>query len=141
MKKQFRIQINAEPPLRIDLNANEGVYIRIDNNPAKFAEAGTLLTSFHVEGSRWTEDEYFTLEWGKRTLTPTDRVSIHLVESDEAATPPETEEKYVTPEKECSFCEKKASEVQFLVDGGLMARICDECVKVCQGVIEGKRAI
>ncbi|MFZ3320744.1 MAG: ClpX C4-type zinc finger protein [Usitatibacter sp.] len=140
MKKQFRIQINGDPPLRIDLNANEGVYIRIDSNPAKFAGVGVPLTSLHVEGNRWDGDDYYTLDWGQRTLSLNDNVTIQIVGSADAPTSPEREEKYVAPEKDCSFCQKKASEVQFLIDGGIFARICDECVEVCRGVIEAKRA-
>lgn len=140
MKRQFFVEMTGRAPLSIELNDNESVTIYVESPPSKFYEGEAPGPSYRVEGLRWTDTEHFHFGWGSQPLKLNDKISVQLVESRGAASPPVSEEKYVEPEKECSFCGKKSSEVKHLVDGGLLARICDECVRVCQKTIDEHNA-
>ncbi|MDH5434912.1 MAG: ClpX C4-type zinc finger protein [Gammaproteobacteria bacterium] len=140
MKKQLHIKYNSQESVFIDVNDDESITISLDTPPAKLLkEKGKIpKTLFRVEGSRWRDDEYFYLNWLEKEVLLDDIIMIQFKEDDRKATPLTKVEKYIEPEKECTFCDKKASEVKHLVEKDFMARICDECVKLSQQVIDEK---
>ena len=143
MKKQFHIKYNDQEPVVIDVIDDESITISLDQPPTKFVEGKEKIpkTLFRIEGLRWRNDEHFHLGWLEKEITLNDTIKIQLKENDSKATPLIKEEKYIEPEKECSFCHKKSSEVKHLVEKDFMARICDECVKLCQQAIDERNAI
>lgn len=140
MKRQFRVEITGGEPLVIDLVENEAINIHIQNNATKFLDPKMPVTTFHVTGHRWAKPDYFILNWGGRALSMGDSILIRIVESAERSTPPKEEEKYVEPEKDCSFCQRKASEVKQLLEANLFTRICSDCVEECYRKIYGRSA-
>jgi hypothetical protein len=141
MSKQFRVTIDGGDPSIIDIKDNEAIDIHVESSASKFFEAAESTLRVRITGMRWADDDYFTFEWNRSELGLNSDVRIQIVEGNAEATPVLAEEKYVEPEKACSFCERPASQVQHLIDGGLFAKICDACVAECQRLIDEKRAI
>ena len=123
----------------MDLVENEAIEIDIQNNATKFLKASDPSTVFRASGHRWSGSDYFILSWGRRALKIGDSVLIRILEGARKATPPK-EEKYIEPEKDCSFCQRKASEVKELLEANLFTRICNECVVACYRKLYGKHA-
>jgi hypothetical protein len=136
MKRKLLVEVPGRAPISIEIHDNESISIHIDSPPTKFYEGEAPGPHYRIEGLRWTDSEHFHLGWGGGPLNLSDKISVQLLESQGTTTPPEKEEKYIEPEKECLFCGKKSSEVKHLVNGGPLARICDECVRLCQKAIE-----
>ena len=142
MKKQFQVSVNAGKAIVIDIHDDESISMSVHYPPTKFSEGGKDLYKPHykIDGLRWRDGEHYHLGWLEDELKIGDSITITLKESDEEATPLNKEEKYVAPEMKCSFCDRPANKVKHLVDAGLMARICDECVKLCQEAIDEREA-
>ena len=139
MKKQFHIKVSGEEKLVIDLVEDESVSVYVDNSPTYFKKNKTLLPALRIEGLRWRNDQHFHLGWLERNLNSEDEIKIKLTESEEPPSPLTKEQKYVAPEKDCSFCHKKKSEVDVLVEKNFMARICNECTELAVKAIEDYR--
>jgi hypothetical protein len=138
--KQLHITISGHEDLVINLEEDEAIEIHLLNNAAKFLKPGEAQTKLVTRGMRWKDEEFFNFDWGSTAIELGDKVSIQIVESDRPPTPARAEEKYIEPEKECTFCGKKASEVKHLVEGSLFSRICDDCVVRCQALMETPNA-
>lgn len=139
MKKQFHIKVTGEEKLVIDLAGDESVSVYVDNPPTDNEKDKPLLPTLRVEGLRWREDQHFHLGWLEKNINSEDEINIKLTESDEASSPLTMEEEYIAPEKDCSFCHKKKSEVEVLVEKNFMARICNECTELVVKSIEEYR--
>jgi ClpX C4-type zinc finger protein len=140
LRRQFQIEMSGAEPLVIDLVENEAITIDIQNNATKFLKASDQATVFRASGHRWSGSDYFILSWGGRALKIGDSVLIRILEGTLKATPPKEEEKYIEPERDCSFCQRKASEVKELLEANLFTRICNECVVACYTKLYGKHA-
>ena len=70
------------------------------------------------------------LEWLYKDLSVGDEITIKIIESSECDVPLSQETKYL----QCSFCEKKQSEVSRLI-AGPQVFICDECINTFSQVI------
>ena len=46
----------------------------------------------------------------------------------------------VNIEVKCSFCGKPASEVKKMVAGNFRSAICDECIEVCENILQEEKA-
>jgi hypothetical protein len=71
------------------------------------------------------------LNWFRRNKTKIDSSAMqwHLV-----AKEPKT--RAIPPEKDqCSFCRKRSSKVKKLFAGSADARICNECLEVCEEIL------
>lgn len=140
LRKQFHVEIAGAEPLVIDLGENEAIEIDVRANATKFLKPGDPATTFRASGHRWSGADYFILNWGGRALKTGDSVSIRILEGALDPTPPKEEEKYVEPEKDCSFCQRKASEVKELLEANLFTRICNDCVAACYKKLYGRYA-
>jgi len=138
MKKQFHIKINDEDSTIIDINSDESISFDIYHPATKFNkdDCSEFGPFYKIDGLRWKNKEHFHLSWAEKKLKLNDKISFQYIEGDLETTPLKKEEKYIELELTCSFCDKKASETQQLIDGGLLARICNECVQVCQCEID-----
>lgn len=139
MKKQIHIEVTGAEEIVIDVNEHESVSVHIDNPPTKFQKEQVLRPSVKVDGLRWKNEQHFHLGWLEKNLQFGDEVRIKLMESCQSASSIAKEEEYIAPEENCSFCGKTKSEVEVLVEKSFMARICNECVELAQGVIEQHR--
>jgi len=137
MKRQFHIQAPGREPIVIDINDKESVNIRVDTAPTAFGHVGP--STFRIDGLRWAGKDHFHLGWGAGEFALNDIFSVALVEDNLTATPLEKEERYTAPEKNCLFCHKTQSNVRYLIDSGVLARICDECVAKCQRAIDERK--
>lgn len=70
------------------------------------------------------------VEWLYQDLSVGDEVNIKIIESSECDVPLSQETQYL----QCSFCEKKQSEVSRLI-AGPQVYICNECITTCSQVI------
>ena len=139
MKKQFHIKVTGTEELVIDLNDNESVSVHIDNPPIKFQKEDLPLPTIRVDGLRWKDEQHFHLGWMEKNIEIGDEVRIKIVESNKQATLLNKEEEYISPEEKCSFCRKKKSEVEILIEKDFMARICNECVDLAQTAMDEHR--
>ena len=139
MKKQFHITLNNKEEIIVDLNSNESVTVRIYNPPTKLGTEENALSTIEIDGLRWNKDKHFHLGWLKEKINIGDKICLKLLESTQLASPLVNEEEYVPPEKECSFCYKKKSEVEVLVEKTHLTRICNECVELAQKAINEYR--
>ena len=73
---------------------------------------------------------YDHLEWLHQYLSVGDEITIKIIESSECNEPLSRETNYL----QCSFCEKKQSEVSKLI-AGPQVFICNECITTCSQVI------
>jgi hypothetical protein len=135
MGRQFHIKAPGCDPIIIDLKDNESVTVRISDGPRAF-DRPDLPTTFIIDGHRWTDTEFFLLDWSKGEMRLNDSFTVELVEGSSAATPLQKEELYIVPEMHCRFCRKKQSEVRYLIDWSPMASICDKCVETCQQLVD-----
>lgn len=133
--KQFQISIDGKIANVINLNSNEVVSIHIANNPMA-KNSRFPITSIRAEGSRWSEDDYYTLEWQEVQLETGSMIQINYIEGNLDATPLIKEEKFIAPEEECSFCQKKKSQVKLLIQAHRFAHICNECVATCMDLVK-----
>ena len=142
MKKQLHIKINDLEPVVIDVIEDESVNISLDQPPTKFQKEKDRIpkTLLKIDGLRWRDNEHYHLGWLEREVVLNDAITIQLKEDNRVPTPLAKEELYEKPEKECSFCHRKASEVKHLVEKDMFNRICDECVKSCQKAIDARKA-
>lgn len=139
MKKQFHIKVSGEEKLVIDLVEDESVSVYVDNPPINYAKDKTLLPTLRIEGLRWRNNQHFHLGWLKKKLNSDDEINIKLMQSDEPSSPITKEQEYIAPEKSCSFCHKKKSEVEVLIEKDFMACICNECTELALKAIENYR--
>jgi hypothetical protein len=138
MKTQIHIRNTGGEAIVIDVVEDESVHVDVDTHPNKFMPARTAPT-FAVTGLRWRDDKHFHLAWTERPLNVGESIHIELVNADAPPTALQMEKEYIEPEKSCSFCDKRASEVEFLVERSLLARICGGCVEICQAEIDNRR--
>ena len=142
MKVRKQVIVSAEnvEPIVIDVMGDESISIQVDlppkNVPGSSGKASPML---RVNGLRWRNEEHFHLGWLEEELSFSEEVNIKLTFSTKQPSELQKEEKYVAPEEDCSFCHKKKSEVEILIEKDFMARICNECVELSQKVIEEHR--
>jgi len=141
MKVRKQVIVSAEniEPIVIDVKGDESVSIQVDLPPKNVPGGGKASPMLHVNGLRWRDEEHFHLGWLEKKLSFSEEVNIKLTFSVKEPSILQKEEKYVAPEEECSFCYKKKSEVEILVEKDFMARICNECVELSQNIIEERR--
>jgi hypothetical protein len=140
-KRQFHISIGRRKPIVIDLNRNEWVYLTVHNHPVTEKGYKRPTTTVQIDGNRWAGKDFFTLAWPKQQLKAGDSVTVALVIDNKRPTKRKKDEKYIEPEKDCSFCHKKASQVRRLIENDYyFCRICDECIEACRTVIKGAHA-
>ncbi len=140
MNKQIQININDKDTIIIDIMDDEKVSISIDQPPTKFTKENeeNRQPTIQITGLRWRNGERFHLGWLESTLNSNDKVTIQFKDSSEKPTSLANNEKYIRPEMTCSFCNKKSSEVKYLVKNDFYHCICDECVRTAQKVIDDK---
>jgi hypothetical protein len=138
MPKQIKVTINNKKPTVIDVVADESISVIFDNPPTMVWKGKKLnkRPRLKVNGLRWRDGSHFQMEWLNQALKLNDKITIEITKTSKSATVPKSDKQYIAPERTCSFCHKKESEVGYLVDGGIMARICDACVKLCQKAID-----
>ncbi len=139
MKKQFHIKVTGEEKLVIDLAGDESVGVYVDNPPTDYEKDKLLLPTLRIEGLRWRDEQHFHLGWLEKNINSEDEISIKLTEANEDSSPLTKEEVYIAPEKDCSFCHKKKSEVEVLVEKNYMVSICNECTELAVKAIEDYR--
>lgn len=139
MKPQLMIQSTQGEPIVIDVVDDESVQVHLDTHPNRFMPEPTAPT-FNVSGLRWRDDKHHHLGWVTRQLAIGESINIGYVIGDAAPSPLEKEEEYVAPEMICNFCDRPTSEVEYLVERTMLARICDECVRTCQAEIDKRKA-
>jgi len=137
MTKQFHINVADRDNVVIDVKDDESFSIKIDQPPTKFFKDTEEVRKpyIQVDGLRWRNDDHFHLGWFESELNIDDKITIQILESNEDASQLTKEEKYFPPEKECSFCDKKSSEVKYLIEGNCYNYICEECVDKAQEII------
>jgi len=141
MRKQLHVTVSGQLTTVIDLHDDEGITVRIDHHPFRVEKQNGPLSIVTIDGGRWRDGKHHNLEWDSQALDPLSSVTLAFVEGDAEATPPTKEELYVRPEKECSFCHKKASSVFTLIEENDLSwsRICDECVDACYDLVKARR--
>jgi hypothetical protein len=137
--KQLEVQIPGTKPLVIDLVDDEAIDLHVQSNATRFSKDRSLI-HFRATGHRWRQGDYFMLNWGGRALKVGDTVAVNLSASGKKATAPKEVEKYIEPEKQCSFCDRKRSEVKELLEANLFTRICNDCVVSCYQKLYGRNA-
>lgn len=136
MKKQFQITINDSEKYVIDLKENELVSIGISSNTVPNRPDKDPEASLTINGNRWHNKEMDLLEWNRETLNTGDEIKIKYIYSDREPTEIHSDELYVKPEEQCSFCYKKKSEVNVLIAAKYYSHICNECVQECVKLVE-----
>jgi len=136
VRKQVIVTAEKVEPIVIDVMGDESVSIRVDLPPRNVPGSGKASPMLRVDGLRWRNEEHFHLGWLEKKLSFSEEVNIKLTFSVKEPSELQKEEKYVAPEEDCSFCHKKKSEVEILVESDFMARICNECVELSQNVID-----
>ena len=136
MKKQLQFQINNDKKIVVDLKINESISFVLNSVPPNVKDKELEDNLFYkIDGLRWRNDEYFHLEWEHREFKINDAIKIEFIESDLNASKLSKEELFIQPEEECSFCSKKLSEVEVLVEGSVYTFICNECINCCQELL------
>ena len=138
-RKQFRIEQTGREPIFIDPVDDEQLNISVCDPLVALGVGKHDSPYVQVSGLRWREDKHYQLEWGTFRLRVDDRVTIVYEHGAREPTPPQSTDEYLMPEPQCAFCYKRASEVEFLVERNVIARICSECVETCRQEIEGRR--
>ena len=141
MGRQLHLERSSFEKLVIDLVDDESVTVQIHCGPkAMWKGDDQPLMSLKVDGLRWRDDEHHHLGWHESALDTGDSVVLKIADSNENASELTKEELYVQPEKDCVFCRKKSSEVEVLIEKDMLARICNECVAVCQEVLDQQKS-
>ena len=135
MKKQFQIFINENEKYIIDLNENEHVSIGVLSNSVLHKSDESPEAFINIDGNRWRDGEMDLLAWKKEVLNTGDEIKIKYKYSEQAPTEIHSDELYVKPEEECSFCFKKKSEVKVLIAAKHFCHICNECVQECMKLV------
>lgn len=138
MKTQIHIRKTGSETIVIDVMDDESVHVNVDTHPNQFMPEPTAPT-FAVTGLRWRDGKHYHLAWVERTLNLGESILIEYLNADAPPTALVKESEYVAPADSCSFCHKRASEVEFLVKHGPLASICSECVQICQTEIDNRR--
>lgn len=142
MARQLHIRISGNEPIVIDLRRDESISLHLQNhlvdNPNRGQSQPDSPAVLRFNGGRWTEKNYYILEWPTVPLQGTESISIAFVDGTLPATPRSNDELYVEPEKDCSFCHRKSSEVNVLIEGEFFwNRICGDCVYECLRLVSG----
>jgi hypothetical protein len=142
MKRQLHIGLPGREPLVIDLDPDEAISVVLENRlvnlPPQFAKPESPAV-IRISGNRWKPEASFVLEWPDVPLSGTETLSVAFVEADRPASPKRKDERYVEPEKDCSFCRRKASEVEVLIQGDpFWTRICNDCVQTCAELVASR---
>jgi len=138
MRKQIHIRASGKESIVIDVLDDESISVDIDTHPNHFLPEPAPPT-FAVTGLRWRDGKHYHLGWITQPLNLGESVHIEYSSADAAPTPLVQEKEYIAPENTCSFCGKPASEVEYLVEHSLLARICNACVEICQTEIDKRR--
>ena len=138
MKTQIHISKTGTEAIVIDVIDDESVHVDVDTHPNQFMPEPAAPT-FAVTGLRWRDGKHYHLAWVNRPLNLGDSILIEYSNSDAPPTALEKENEYIAPEDSCNFCYKRASEAEFLVKHGPLARICSDCVQICQDEIDNRR--
>lgn len=133
--KQLRITITGRENLVINLNENELINVIFQNNATLFLKHGEPQATIAISGNRWQEDDFFSFDWGQYELALGDKILLQIIKDSEIPSPVRKEEKYVEPEKTCTFCDRPASQVKHLIEGNIFACICDDCIEECQRLL------
>jgi hypothetical protein len=136
MKKQINIRKTGSEAIVIDVFDDESVHVAVDTHANQFMPEPTAPT-FAVTGLRWRDSKHYHLAW--QALNLGESIHIEYSNADAPPTALESESEYIAPEEWCNFCDKRASEVEFLVKRSLLANICSECVQICQIEIDNRR--
>jgi ClpX C4-type zinc finger len=139
MKNQIHIEFTHASAVVIDIVEDESIDINLDTWASKFF-TDPVSPKFAVRGLRWRDGKHYHLTWMEKNLALGEEIKIHYRQAEVSVTALAKVEEYVAPEPTCSFCDKRASEVEVLVERGLLARICNECVQVCQEEIQKRRS-
>jgi len=140
--RQLHIKISDGEPIVIDLRRDESISLHLQNhlvdNPYPNQSAPDSPAVLRLDGGRWTDKKYYILEWPPVPLQGTESISVAFVDAALPAAPRSKDELYVEPEKECSFCHRKRSEVNVLIEGDIFwNRICGDCVHDCLRIVAG----
>lgn len=138
MKMQIHIRQTGSETIIVDVVDDESVHVAVDTHANRFMPQPTAPT-FAVTGLRWRDDRHYHLAWVTRPLNLGESIQIEYCNADASATAFQRETEYIAPEASCGFCDKRASEVEFLIERGLLARICSGCVQICQAEIDNRR--
>ncbi len=138
MRAQLVIRITGTEPIIIDVVDDESVHIGVDTHANAFMPQPTS-PDLKVTGLRWRDGKHYHLAWRTESLRVGDSLHVTYSEGDAAPTSLESDKEYVAPEKSCRFCDKAASQVEFLVERSFLASICSDCVKTCANEIEARR--
>ena len=138
MKTQIHISKTGTEAIVIDVIDDESIHVDVRTHPNQFMPEPTAPT-FAVTGLRWRDGKHYHLAWVNRPLNLGDSILIEYSNADAPPTALEKESEYIAPEDSCSFCHKPASEVEFLVKRSPLARICSDCVQICQTEIDNRR--
>lgn len=140
MPRQLHIRISDGKPIVIELRRDESISLHLQNHllesPHKKQSPPDSPAVLCLDGGRWTNKEYYILEWPPMPLQGTESILIAFVDANLPAAPLSKDELYVEPEKECSFCHRKRSEVSVLIEGDIFwNRICGDCVHECMRIV------
>lgn len=137
MNNQLHFKINDDEKIIIDIKENESINFVLNSVPpnVKDKKLGDYLF-YKIDGSRWNNDDYFNLEWEHKEFKINDTIKIELKNGDLNTSELSKEELYIQPEETCSFCCKKLSEVEVLVEGSVYTFICNECINCCQEILD-----
>jgi hypothetical protein len=138
MKTQIHIRKTGSEPIIIDVVDDESVHVDVDTHPNQIMPEPTAPT-FAVTGLRWRDGRHYHLAWVTRPFNLGESIQIEYSSANAAPTALEKENEYIAPEDSCSFCQKRANEVEFLVKHSLLASICSDCVQICQIEIDNRR--
>jgi hypothetical protein len=138
MKKQINIRKTGSEAIVVDVFDDESIHVAVDTHANEFMPEPSAPT-FVVTGLRWREGKHYHLAWVKRPLNLGESIHIEYSNADAPPTVLESENEYIAPEESCSFCDKHASEVEFLVKRSLFTKICSDCVRICQIEIDNRR--
>ena len=137
MLKSYKIIINDDKELLIN---REGLsYCQISIADHEQSESGAEM---NIWGYFQDEDEKASKEvsWLKQVIEEGDKVEIQCVESETHDEPSESEE-LGTYIPFCSYCGKSRDEVVCLIESRYkMGRICNECIDMCQELVQDFKA-
>ncbi len=105
--KKIQVVINDEKPITIDVKGDESVTVQFEDPPSGLENCKGQKPNIKIDGMRWRNEDFFQLSWLERNVSHRDRITIQYIDSEEQLTELTKEEKYIKPEEECSFCQKK----------------------------------
>ncbi len=136
MTKSVTLKVKGSAGAVIGYDANTMVTFQISYNP-HHEKGPEPEYSIYCHGFEWG-DSCYSIDFMHKEVKEGD--SIELVFGGKEPPTVQGTKRLVVDEKRCLFCQKLSSEVEWLFEKDLFARICSECIEACTSDLNARRA-